>query len=979
MTFYNKIIRCVIVYSTCITFLVTTTTVKADRMSDAGAQAKAEAQIMVQKYQDSPSTFSDETITTPDSVNPDGSIKPGTTVKVSDLFQGSASGSTTSMSEYFPADATPNISELQEASSDPDKLNKLSENFKNGLFVDSQKENPESISGDAYKLMINEHNRVKPNLKNDPVFAKTRAIQADIENITKSFSDCKTKSILNTFTTVSHIPDLKYCDKISAPNLSCNLKHTYTASPAVLGGVTGSGDSTIITLGSGSGDYLKSTIRDKCEVFDSSVSVVVQNPEAITSVMIKNYHIDDYAQILTATGANALSLVWQSPNGFHESGASCKDAKDSSGIANVDVTKYFKLATVGESVNFKFRQSVRGGGGGTAQVIVNFDRSKLITSDTWNPRECIDLANSVGSDSDPLAPVGTSTCTIMPPVTTTGGGQSPGCYDSRAGACYTLPVSTCTMLNGVKVCSSDLSNPIVDSTVSALCTDVKVDVTYKHLIESSALDCKVLEENPSCSYMSQKCVDGAIDNKGLCYITEETWDCGKDVVVEDGGSSSVTECVGPVRCMGSDCITPDQTKSTTFAQTAAKLQSVQFMTQDMNCNTTKDADGKITGITGCTVFGGKGFECKVALGGLQDCCDVPTAITASGYLTALMQMSKLNTTLMSVSGGSATGAIGTYQTMGKAIGQGVSEVTQPFTSYIENISGSVDSFTQPISAFIDELKQKIKDTITDTIKKMIVKMSEESAAGAVGGEAGSSAADAAAQEAAKAAAEDAAAKQAGSIVENMMGAASTLMAIYAYYVIIMMIIQAVFKCVDDEFDLAGRRKAMVCEKAGSYCKTKSSVSGMCVEKREVFCCYSSPLSRIIHEQVAPQLGIVSAPITAANPAPVCDGIPLSDISKIDWSKVDLSEWTAILTEYNLMPDAASLALEVLTGTGITAAQIEGNALNRISEHPTPNQPATPREGAVDRTMKRLEGIDVDQVRRDAADNTPVNPSGVPKD
>jgi len=920
--------------------------VHADKMSDAGADAKSKSQELVDKYKGSPTTFSGNTITTPDTVDEKGNVKPGTSVNVNDLFQGSSTNGTTPMSKYFPTDATPDVSQLQTLSDNPTDLKKYSENYKNGLFVDSQKSKPDTIAGDAYKLMVNEHNRVRPNLKNDPVFAQTKAVQGDMENIAKSFSDCKTESVLNKFTTTTHIPDIKYCERVSAPNLSCKLTHNYSASPAVAGGIT-SGNTTTITLGNETGgDYLNVGGK-KCGVFESGSSITVTNPDAITSVKLLNYHTDDYAIVQVATGADPLVDVWTTPWGFYESGQSCPDIKDKYGSADTDITSFFKGATAGESVNFNFRQSVRSGGGGYIQVVVEFDTSKLVTQDSWTPQECIDLANSNIDADDIFEAKGNTTCTSMPATHIDGGGQK------------------CSNVNGAELCEKDLSNPIASGSISSFCQEVKVEATYNHPILQAESDCKELEQNTSCSYKSQKCVEGAIDSKGLCYITEETWDCGKNVAVEDANATTKTQCVGPVRCMGSDCVTSDQTKSTSFAQTAAKLQSVQFMTQDMTCNTIKDAQGNVTGVTGCSVFGGKGYECKVALGGVQNCCNVPTTITAAGYITALMQMSKMNTSLMAVQNGNAV--VGAYQTIGKAVGQGVSEVTKPFTSYIENISGSVDSFMQPINVFIDELKQKIKDTITNTIKKMVSSMAQES--GASG----------AAAEAAKQQADKAAEDQAKNIVGQMSSAASTLMAVYAYYVVAMMIIQTVFKCEQPEFELAGKRKAMVCEKAGDYCKTETLGGlGGCIEKRDVYCCYSSPMSRIIHKQVAPQLGLAAQKIDEKHTEPNCSGIPINQVASIDWSQVDLSEWTAILSDNNLMPDAASMALEVLTGTGITGANPEGNALNLISQQGSPNQPSTPRVDAKTRTEERLDGLDIDQARRDADDNTPVNPAGIPK-
>ncbi|SHG13859.1 Type-1V conjugative transfer system mating pair stabilisation [Vibrio gazogenes DSM 21264] len=129
---------------------------------------------------------------------------------------------------------------------------------------------------------------------------------------------------------------------------------------------------------------------------------------------------------------------------------------------------------------------------------------------------------------------------------------------------------------------------------------------------------------------------------------------------------------------------------------------------------------------------------------------------------------------------------------------------------------------------------------------------------------------------------------------------------------------------------------------GSYCKSK--VLGACIEKREAYCCFNSPLSRIVQEQVRPQLGM-----SFGSPKnPQCGGIPLDKIAEIDWSKVNLDEWLGILQQNGKFPDPSSVNLESLTGSG-SDFNIDGGRLN-----------------TEERTLNRLNGIDVDAKRREAA-------------
>jgi conjugal transfer mating pair stabilization protein TraN len=69
---------------------------------------------------------------------------------------------------------------------------------------------------------------------------------------------------------------------------------------------------------------------------------------------------------------------------------------------------------------------------------------------------------------------------------------------------------------------------------------------------------------------------------------------------------------------------------------------------------------------------------------------------------------------------------------------------------------------------------------------------------------------------------------------------------------------------------------------------------------------------------------------------------------VDWSRVNLDEWLGILYETGHFPTLATLTLEDLTGAG---SELAVETLGRPD--------------ADDRTARRAEGIDSEQVRMDA--------------
>jgi conjugal transfer mating pair stabilization protein TraN len=116
-----------------------------------------------------------------------------------------------------------------------------------------------------------------------------------------------------------------------------------------------------------------------------------------------------------------------------------------------------------------------------------------------------------------------------------------------------------------------------------------------------------------------------------------------------------------------------------------------------------------------------------------------------------------------------------------------------------------------------------------------------------------------------------------------------------------------------------------------------------VEKREGYCCFSSPLSRIIQEQVRPQLALT----WGSAQSPSCTGLSLDQIARVDWRTVNLDEWIGILNLAGKLPNAANLNLDRVTGSG-NWLNINGN-----------------RPDAQTRAVQRIDGLDTTGARINA--------------
>ena len=131
------------------------------------------------------------------------------------------------------------------------------------------------------------------------------------------------------------------------------------------------------------------------------------------------------------------------------------------------------------------------------------------------------------------------------------------------------------------------------------------------------------------------------------------------------------------------------------------------------------------------------------------------------------------------------------------------------------------------------------------------------------------------------------------------------------------------KCNADEQYLAklrewGERDGR-CHYVGEYCaeEWKLGFTKICVQKKKTYCCFSSPLARIIQEQGRQQLGI-----SWGDPkAPNCRGFTPEEFQKIDWSKVDFSEWI----NNEVIPNIQQNLNNTLTNT---IDQIKSNIQNK---------------------------------------------------
>lgn len=867
-------------------------------ISSVGKEAQSFGKELANSFRTNSGSVQNGAIAIPTLKDGQFQINGGSQIHVNDLFPGTSSANNQPDSYYFPDANKPDVESLKGIFDSGDGMDSVGNNAKGSLWIDANSSNP-SISGAAYKVLLDAANRSRPDFTNDPLLNLSKKTYEDIDLISEGFGDCSASTVLNPGTINTHIPEYERCNRVVKTNAECEIMHSFGISSFVENIYVASQGRTWITvqfdLKDGSWRHIHPSDGEikiaKIPVVD--FSAMCQDAINTNTKLIGSWDWPDHG-IPGQTDSTVIYRVIENPtchNGLVGT-VQIQDSREDDDIEWI-LAGHFSFSFVKQ------------------------------TEDKWETQSCIEQALSLND------------------------GFCSGSITVIDGA---TNEQDCINVNGVNICPNDsLYKTLKPSPIHGVPTlakkirvsDLQCNFNVGEMdcwtdpqgVEHCPYNegnhnlnsCSALESNNQCGFISSTCVDGAKGASGKCYVHEDTYDCGISVEVPTVEKETTYQCGGPIRCMGDDCLDLSKSQSTDFARATALLNAAQFMTQDMSCTDSASEEGGDENIEqGCTAFGGKPGECKIAVGGVSDCCEKPSNISLADYLNLIMAVPKLDGAIMAFGSEANPSAIkGAYQILREPALEGWTEVTKPFASYIENVSGTVDTFFQPVEQFVDELIDQLTEQVKEVMADVMKSLGQ----------------DAATQEAAAGGAGKLAQE---SLMESAATWLSTAMTIYTVYVVAMVMIQMIWKCEEDEFTMNAKRALKNCSYVGSYCKSK--VLGACIEKREAYCCFNSPLSRIIQEQVRPQLGQ-----SFGDPKnPQCGGIPLDKIAEIDWSKVNLDEWLGILQQNGKFPDPSSLNLDSLTGAG-SDFNIDGS-----------------RKNAQERTLERLNGVDVDKARRDLA-------------
>ena len=427
-------------------------------------------------------------------------------------------------------------------------------------------------------------------------------------------------------------------------------------------------------------------------------------------------------------------------------------------------------------------------------------------------------------------------------------------------------------------------------------------------------------DRAECKPQSSACIAGAVDAAGNCTAVEDTYDCGKDVVIDDGAVRTELQCDGEIACIGDSCAGGENESNPNFAEAAATLKGAELAALDGAC---KPQTGE------CAIFTGQPASCKRVLAGTVDCCQDVQGVSLASYLQLAFTVAALGGAMSTLDPTSPLR--GAWEVVSNPVGASWDWIGGQFTSALNGITGSATPAASSSEALgilgsaqqylMQETAQWTLDTFGPTAANALFTVNGGAAVAADGTLAAGTV-------------------QLGGVAAAVGTALFWVGVAYTAYQVAIILAQIIWACEDDELELAVKRELKQCTSLGSYCATDSILG--CIESRRSYCCYASPFSRIMQEQIRPQLdqGFGDAE------DPDCSGISLQALQDVDWTKVDLDEWIAMLADNGQLPDAESITAERLTGSL--------RAINSAA----PAGGATERPDVIARTMARTDQVDV---------------------
>jgi hypothetical protein len=484
-----------------------------------------------------------------------------------------------------------------------------------------------------------------------------------------------------------------------------------------------------------------------------------------------------------------------------------------------------------------------------------------------------------------------------------------GCASSFALAVREYVTTYSTVQDCHDECSTTFSGGSSTTTCHNVCTSRSVPTSAWQSVGSGSLRaafaptpaavtgnmCAKYQANSNCTETAATCL--ATDANGNCGGYTRTYSCKyTEELPGTGQSQTVMQCPGKIACMGTTCGAKPAETNQDFSKAAATLQMLSNAAKE---GTDCDANGN------CAIFKGKSSDCKKAMFGMVDCCNQPTSVSYIDYI----KLAYATTSLMD-----------RFETTREYIGtaKGIwQDVTQPVTDTASSVWTSIsNTASSAVTSIRDSLVtgDSVAATGAEALDSAVANAEELDSVGFFEGvksgmvnHAVTWAADifpgagiAGAEGSGALFTANAAGDYALNVAGNAFASAlSVIGLVYTVYSIAKVIISMIYACTPVENTLAVNRELRLCHDVGSFCAQKAL--GVCLEKKETYCCYPSMLGRIMNEQVRGQLGAGFG----TPEVPHCEGITTAQLGSADMSTIDLTEWIESLKLAGITTNSAT--------------------------------------------------------------------------
>ena len=448
-------------------------------------------------------------------------------------------------------------------------------------------------------------------------------------------------------------------------------------------------------------------------------------------------------------------------------------------------------------------------------------------------------------------------------------------------------------------------------------------------------NCESFANRPQCGYIGEQCAEGAINPvTGACQEFIVTYDCGTTQATSCDlvKSTDKTICDSEIRCIGGECVDPAEESSRDFTRVAAALQTLNQAQQSNGCDASTGA---------CKLFEGEGLSCQMAdlsILGKVDCCNMPIEgswidYLELGYKSWLLTDMSVEAYAVAEYGGTAVSQMGAWSlaTQGTAFADSFMLVKDAYTAITEPFTSAYDSVVSMLGEKIgtdlgiETMKQQAMQGVADWMSETFGKQAAETifsygSEGAVSG-----------------------------LSSTLSSVFTVIGIVYAIYNIAKLIVQLIFACTEDEAKLNMLKDQRLCTSPtaiGTYCS--ADFLGICLARREAYCCFSSAFGRVFQEQARPQLGKNFG--TPKNPE--CSGLTVDEISHLNFDAMDFGEWIGMLQITGHLPKGALSADAMYDKSIVTKSKLGGSNNTNTKE----------------RLDKQTGGTDVDEIRQHLLDN-----------